>query len=139
MDFGDHNLGVRSIVLQLGNDGVGLGGSGVGFGNSGMDFRNSDMSNYCQFGLGIPSQQSPYEDDGTHVEDMKDPVEVQLPGGNFFLVVLCVEVSRNHAPFTLVGDLPLDLRNSPEIGLRLSPMGCSKCTALVYKLTSSAA
>jgi len=125
MDFGDHSPGVRSIVLELGNDGVGFG--------------NSDMCNYCKFGLGIPSQQSPYEDDGTHVEDMKDPVEVQPPGRNLFLVVLCVEVSGNRISFALLGDPRLDLRNSPEIGLRLLPMGCSKCTVLVYKLTSSAA
>ena len=54
MDFGDHSPGVRSIVLELGNDGVGFGGSGMGFGNSGVDFRNSDVCSYCKFGLGIP-------------------------------------------------------------------------------------
>ena len=67
---------------------------------------------------------------------MKDPVEVQPPGGDLFLVVLCVEVSGNRISFALLGDPHLDLRNSPEIGLKLSPTGCSKCTVLVYKLTS---
>jgi len=48
MDFGDHSLGARSIVLELGHDGVGFGGGDVGFGNN-------DMSIYHKFGLRIPS------------------------------------------------------------------------------------
>ena len=62
---------------------------------------------------------------------MKDPVEVQLPGGNFVFVIPCVEVSNNRVPFPLLGDLYLDLRDSPEIISKLSPTGYSKRTVLV--------
>jgi len=120
MDFGDHNLGIRSIVLELGNDGMGFGGSDIGFGND-------DMCIYNEFGLGIPSQQPSYKDnDGTHVEDLKNPVKVQLPGGNFFLVILCMQVSRKRVSFVLFDDLLLDLPNSPEITSRTSSTSCSK-------------
>ena len=37
MDVGDHNAGARSIVLELGNDGVGFG--------------NSDICIYCKLCL----------------------------------------------------------------------------------------
>jgi len=49
-----------------------------------------------------------------HVEDLKDPDEIQLPGSDSSLVVLCVEVSRNCVSFSLLDDIPLDLRHSPE-------------------------
>jgi hypothetical protein len=35
--------------------------------------------------------------DGTHVEDMKDPVEVQPPGGDRLFIILRVEKSRDAA------------------------------------------
>jgi len=44
-----------------------------------------------------------YRNDETHVEDLKNLVEVQLPGGDRLFVVLRVETSRDHIPFT-----PLD-------------------------------
>jgi len=62
---------------------------------------------------------------------MKDPVEVQPPGSNSFLVVLCVYISRDRASFAPLGDLPLDLPNSSEIGLKLSPTNHSRYTVLV--------
>jgi len=110
MDFGDQIVGARSILLELGND---------------------DVCIYRKFGLGIPSQQSLYEDDGTHVEDMKDPVEVRPPACDFLFVVLGMEVSRSRASFALLYDLPLDLRHGPEIRSKMSPTSCSKCTVLV--------
>jgi len=48
MDIGDHNVGARGIVLELGNDGMGFGNGGTGFGNS-------DMCIYCKLGLEIQS------------------------------------------------------------------------------------
>ena len=110
MDFGDHNLGARNILLQLGND---------------------DVCVYRKFGLGIPSQQSSYQDDGTHVEDLKNPVEVRSPGCDLLFVVLRVEVLRNRASFALLDDLPFDLRHGSETRPKVSPTGCSKCTVLV--------
>ena len=57
-----------------------------------------------------------YSGGGTHVKDLKNLVEVQLPGGNFFLVGLCMETSRNHVPVSLLDDIPFYLRYGSEVG-----------------------
>ena len=46
---------------------------------------------------------------------MKDPIEVQPPGGNRFLIVFRVEKSRDRVPFTPLDDVPLDLGHGPVI------------------------
>jgi hypothetical protein len=46
---------------------------------------------------------------------MKDPIEVQPPGGNLVLIVFCVENTRNCVALALLNDLPLDLRHSPTV------------------------
>ena len=61
----------------------------------------------------MPSERWPYRNNGTHVENLEDPSEVQSPARNFILVVLRVDMPRNHIPFSLLGDLPLDLLYSP--------------------------
>ena len=88
------------------------------FGDHDVSFRNSGICIDRQFRLGIQSQQSPYDNDGTYVENLKDPVEVQPPCSNLVFIVLCVQMSRNHVSFALLDDLPLDLRHSPEVGLK---------------------
>ena len=64
---------------------------------------------------------------------MKDPVEIQPPGGDFLLVVLCVEMSRNYISFALFDDILLDLRYSSEIRSKIPSMsyssGCHRCTS----------
>ena len=44
-----------------------------------------------------------YRNDRTYVEDLKDLVEVQPPGGHRLFVVLRVEASRDRIPFTPLG------------------------------------
>ena len=56
-----------------------------------------------------------YRIDGTYVEDMKDPSEVLLPGGNFILVGLRVKESRYCISFALFYDLPPHLGHGPTI------------------------
>jgi len=73
------------------------------------------MCIYRKFGLGMKIQRWPYGNNGTYVEDMKDPDEVQPPGGDRFLVVLRMEKSRDCAPLTLLDDPPLGIRDSPGI------------------------
>jgi len=90
------------------------------FGDHDVSVGNSRMCVYRQFGLEVQSQQSPDGNDGTHVEDLKNPVEVQLPGRDFLLVALCMEMSRNHVPFALLDDPPSDLRQGPEVGSETS-------------------
>ena len=53
--------------------------------------------------------------DLTHSEDLKDPGEVQLPGGNRVLITLRVDKSGGQVSSTLFGDLILDLRDSSAI------------------------
>ena len=46
---------------------------------------------------------------------MKDPVEVQPPGGDFFFVVLRVEKARNGIAFAQADNVSLDLCHGPAI------------------------
>ena len=46
---------------------------------------------------------------------MKDPPEIRLPGSDRFLVALRVEKSRDRIPFTLLDDIPLNLRQRAMI------------------------
>ena len=54
---------------------------------------------------------------------MEDPVEVQPPAGNRLFIVLRVEMSRDHIPFTPPDDAPLNLGHSPafESSVSASP------------------
>jgi len=45
---------------------------------------------------------------------MKNPVEVQPPGGDRFFIVLRVITSRDRIPFPPLDDVPLDLFHSPD-------------------------
>jgi len=57
-----------------------------------------------------------------YVKDTKDPIEVQPPGGDRLFIILCVDKSRDHVPFTLLDDLPLNLHDGPAAGPRVSTM-----------------
>ena len=57
----------------------------------------------------------PDETNRTHVEDLKDPIEVLFPNSNRIFVILRVESSRGRMSFTLLDDLPLDPGQSPAI------------------------
>jgi len=50
-----------------------------------------------------------------HIEDMKDSIEVQLPGSDRHCIVLRMEESRNRIPPTPFDDLSLYLCNGPGI------------------------
>ena len=46
---------------------------------------------------------------------MKDPVEIQLPGGNRILVIFCMDESGEQIPLTLLNDSSLDFFHSPAV------------------------
>ena len=94
--------------MNIGNDGLGAHNTMANVGN---DYVCVD----CEFGLEVDGQRWSYINNGTHVEDMKDPVEVQPPGRDRFLIILGVESSRDHIPFTPLDDVPLDLGHGPAI------------------------
>ena len=49
--------------------------------------------------------------DEAYVEDTENPVEVQPPSADRFLIVFCVQQSRDWIPPALFNDLLLDLRH----------------------------
>jgi hypothetical protein len=53
--------------------------------------------------------------DCTHVEDVKDPIEVLPPSSNHILVVLRAKESRDRISFSPLDDLPLDLGHGSAI------------------------
>ena len=126
MDIGNHSVGVCDITLDVGDDGVGshdimanLGNGGIGSHDIVKNARNCHVCIYCKLGLGvwlIIVTQKQHRYDRTYVEDMKDLVEVRLPGGDHFFIILCVEKSSECIPFAFLDDLPLDLRQGAAIG-----------------------
>ena len=46
---------------------------------------------------------------------MENPVEVQLPGRDRILVILCMDESGKRIPSALLDDVFLNLRNGPAI------------------------
>ena len=52
--------------------------------------------------------------DRTHVKDLKNLVEVQLPGGDRPIVAPRVKPPRDHIPFTSLDQFPLNFLSSPS-------------------------
>jgi len=75
-----------------------------------------------------------YRKDRTHVEDLKDLVEVQLPGGDRLLVVLRAEVPRDRIPFIPLDQLLLNVCHGPKIESIL--VDGSRCMFLARLTTS---
>jgi len=66
-----------------------------------------------------------HSSDSTHVKDLKNLVKVRPPGGDHFLVGLCMQMSRNRTSFSLFHDIPFDLRYSPgETVVNVAPKVC---------------
>ena len=80
-----------------------------------IDACNHRVGIYRKFGLNWTSLATSGKTDRTYIEDVKDPIEVQLPGSDRLFVVLCVKESRDRISFTLLDDLPLNLADSPVI------------------------
>ena len=77
----------------------------------------------------------------THVEDLKDPVEVGLPNCNSILVVPRVKHPRDFVPPALFGDLPLYFRDGPAVenavsrGSRIMHHQFDSRHQLIYRIT----
>ena len=94
--------------MDLGNDGEGVCDTPKNIGNN-------DIRVYRKLRLEVGDQPWSRRSDGTYVEDVEDPVEVQPPGCDRPLIVLRVENSRDCISFTPLDDTPLDLGHSPAI------------------------
>ena len=106
-------MDIGNIVLNLGNDGVGVC-------NALTSVRNDQVCVNRKFGLEEVSWQRSCGSGGTHVEYMKDPLEVRPPGGNRLFVVLRVEMSGNYVPFSPLDDVPMNLSRGPAIESSIS-------------------
>ena len=51
----------------------------------------------------------------THIEDNKDPVEIELPTSNHLFIVLSMPESRKSVAPALFDDFVLYVRNGPTI------------------------
>ena len=72
----------------------------------------------------------------THVEDLEDPGKVLLPSGNFALIVHRVDGPGTRAPFTPLGDRPLDLGHGPATGASISESLGARITCLAHLFSS---
>ena len=108
MDVRNDGVGVCDTAQKFRDDGTGVY-------NTLVDVGNDYICIYCKFGLGVNSQRWPRRGDGTHVEGVENPVEVQSPGGDRPLIILRVENSRDRIFFTPLDDAPLNLDHSPAI------------------------
>ena len=50
-----------------------------------------------------------------HLKDTTNPIEIQLPGSNCFIIFHLVKGSEQYAPFTLFDDMLLDLAHGAVI------------------------
>ena len=67
--------------MDIRNDGVSVFGDGV-------DVGNDYVCIYRKFGLEVNSQRWLCGGDGTYIENVENPVEVQSPGGDRLLIIL---------------------------------------------------
>ena len=101
---------------------------GAGFGDHGSSVRNGGVGVYREFGLETRGWRQSSRIDGTYVENLKDPDEVQPPGRNLVLVVPCVDDPRNRISLSLLDDLPLDIRHGSEARSKRSPIRYTRYT-----------
>ena len=78
------------------------------------------MGTYRKLDLETCGQECGSGRNGTHVKDMKEPVEIQPPGRDSFFVALRVEKARNGISFPQLDGVPLDLRHSPTVKSTIS-------------------
>ena len=70
---------------------------------------------------------------------MKNPIEVQLPGRDRFLVILCMDKSRKRIPSALLDDIFLDLCNGPAIDSVVSKLCMIYVPDLIHLVSCSIA
>ena len=116
-------MGIWSIDTDDGSDGPRAQSIGMNGGDNCVCIRGVLLSagNGCmlicpKLGLKAEIQRWSHGSGRTHVECMKNLVEVQLPGSDRLFVVLRVETPGDHTSLTpTLGDVLLDLRHSPVI------------------------
>jgi len=139
MDVGD-------IVPELRNDDMGVydalvnvRNSGVGVRDVMMNVRGDYVCVYRELSLEADNQRWSHKVDGTHIEDVKDPVEVQPPGGDHLLIILRVEMSRDCISLARLDEVPLYLGHSPAIESLVSELPDTGVTGPTHVVNRSIA
>ena len=57
-----------------------------------------------------------HPNDGTHIEDPKNLIQVQFPAGDPLFIFPRVEIPRDQIPFAPLGKLPSNICQGPGIG-----------------------
>ena len=104
-----------------------------------MDIQNHRIGVDYQFGLKGGDQRERDRTNWTHVEDMKNPIEVQLPRPNRFLIILCMHKSGYQILFTLLSDLLLDLLHCPAITSAVGELSKLRIGGLTHVVSCSIA
>ena len=92
--------------MDVGHDVVSVGSDIEGV-------RNRCMGIYGELSLNRIVRGASKKRDTTHIEYVKDPVELQPPGGDLFLIT--VDESRNRVAFALLGHLAFNFCNRSAI------------------------
>ena len=106
----NNGLGIWNIAVNVGKDGARVR-------NVLMSTRNGCTCVHSKLSLGVESWQLSCRSDRTHVEDVKNPVEVRPPGSNRLFIILRVEMPRDRVSLVPLDDVRLYLVHSPDRGL----------------------
>ena len=109
MNIGNGGPRVQSIAMNVGDSGVRVRSDLTSVGNGSM--------RVCpKLGLEAEVQRWLHGSDRTHVERKKNLIEALFPSSDCLFIVLRVETSGERvSPAPALGDVLLDLRNSPTI------------------------
>ena len=115
MDVGYDVESVRSDAVGIGNDIVCIGNNLLGGRNVVTNVGNGNIGIHrklCLKRTVVKEMPNSDEVGVTHIEYVKDPVELRLPGRDFFLFTLPAENSRNlPVAFAVLDQFPLDHRD----------------------------
>jgi hypothetical protein len=121
--------GVHGIILDAGNDGVGV----------------RDIVTTAATAASVVTVSAFWErevssghhsSDRTYVQDLKNVFEVQPPGGDRLFIFLRAETLRDRIPFTPLDQLPLDICHCPAIERVYISGGWWKCVSLARPTAS---
>ena len=87
MDIGHDDVSVGHCVASVDHGIVSIDHGVVSINHGVLGVGEHDMCIDCEFSLQTGNQQCWGRNDGTHLEDMKDLVELSLPARDLFLVV----------------------------------------------------
>ena len=87
----------------------------------------------------VNNHQAEGRSEGTHLDDATNSIEIRLPGRERFIVVLCMEGSGEHTPFTFLDDMPLDLTRGAAIVTLMNKSATERSASSTHVVSCSIA